>query len=164
MPTGVQAIASVYVIAGVKCQVRPPASWPAKWKGRQNRTHNSYFQRQETCQTGQHSPRVETFEKRALDDAVNCVLSCFTPNFLWLLFPIKSRSKILKYTSMKAVFRGELNTHLEPECLKICFLILRMLPNPLAPTTTVPPLPIGRYWSRSGNPNSGDSGLLSNPM
>ena len=65
---------------------------------------------------------------------------------------------------MKAVFRGELNTHLKPGCLKICFLILRMLPNPLAPTTALPPQHVGRYWSRSGNPNSGDSGLLSNPM
>ena len=71
---------------------------------------------------------METFEKRVPDDAINCVLSFFTPNFLWLLFSIKSKSKILKYTSVKAVFRDELNTHLEPGCLKICFLILRMLP------------------------------------
>lgn len=89
--------------------------------------------------------------------------SCFTPSFLWLLFLIKSKSKILKYTSTKAVLKGELNTHLEPGCPKICFLILRTPPSPLAPTTTVPPQRCRKVLEYIGNPRSGDSGLLSNP-
>lgn len=69
-------------------------------------------------------------EKRALDDTVDLVLSCFNPlnvetDFLWLLFSIKSKSKILKYTSVKAVFRGEFDTRLEPGCLEDYLLILR---------------------------------------
>lgn len=116
--TGVQAMAFICVIAGVKCHIRPQRPGHPSEEEDRIRPMVLTFRDKKPARQG-HTLLIWKLEKRSLGDTVGHVRSCFNHSnaetgFLWLLFAIKSKTIILTCTSVKAVLRGEFATQLEP--------------------------------------------------